>query len=53
MKETEDWRGLSGANDRNSMREQRGGKGEEEGVTERCFSRAERTKALLCRVLRE
>lgn len=26
---------------------------EEEGVTEHCFSRAERTKAPLCAVLRE
>ncbi len=31
-----------------------GGEGEEEeGVTEHCFSRAERTKAPLCAVLRE
>lgn len=27
--------------------------GEEEGVTEHCFSRAERTKAPLCAMLRE
>lgn len=30
-----------------------GGKREEEGVTEHCFSRAQRTKAPLCAVLRE
>lgn len=34
-------------------REGGGGWVEEEGVTEHCFSRAQRTKALLCVVLRE
>lgn len=57
MKETdsERRRGVREENDRNStrVREQRGRGGEEEGVTEHCFSRAERTKAPLCAVLRE
>lgn len=42
-----------------TARERESGEGEggeveeEEGVTEHCFSRAERTKAPLCAVLRE
>lgn len=57
MKETDSKRrGVREENDRNSTRARerrgRGGK-EEEGVTEHCFSRAERTKAPLCAVLRE
>lgn len=57
MKETDrERRGVREENDRNSTRarERRGGMGGVGGgVTEHCFSRAGRTKAPLCAVLRE
>ena len=59
MKETDsERRRVREENDRNSTRAKESGEGEEEeeeegGVTEHCFSRAGRTKAPLCAVLRE